>query len=98
MKYLKLFESFDDNKPVIDALEKILTCAKSGSPVTSKLNGGTIMDLHDECTDPQVQEFLVAAAEAVSDEIQGTKVNLKDMIDVQELEGVIRILKANPEK
>ncbi len=93
-----LFESFDDNKEVVDALKKILSCTKSGKSITSTLNGGAIMDLHDKCDDPQVQEFLVKAAEIAGEELEGTKVNLKDFFDINELEGLIRILEANPEK
>lgn len=97
MKYLKLFENFNDNKPVIDALEDIYSCIKNNKRITSKLNGGKLMDLHDKCDDSQVQEFLVKAAEVAGEEAQGTSVQLKDFFDVDELEGLIRILKANPE-
>lgn len=98
MKYLKLFENFDDNKPVVDALKTIYSCIKNGTKISSKINGGKLMDLHDSCEDPQVQDFLVKAAEVTSEEIQGTIVDLKDMFDINELEGLIRILEANPEK
>lgn len=97
MKYLKLFENFNDNKPVIDALEDILSCINSGKRITSKLNGGKLMDLHDKCDDPQVQSFLLQAAEITGEEAQGTKVTLSEVFDKDELEGIIRILKANPE-
>lgn len=97
MKYLKLFENFNDNKPVIDALEDILSCVNNGKRITSKLNGGKLMDLHDRCDDSQVMEFLAKAAEVVGEEVQGTIVPLKDIFDSNELEGLIRILKANPE-
>ena len=30
MKYLKLFENFNDNKPVVSALKDILSCINSG--------------------------------------------------------------------
>lgn len=98
MKYLKLFESFDDNKPVINELKKILNCTKTGKSIISELNGGTLMDLHDKCDDPQVQEFLFKAAEIAGQEAGGIKVNPKDFFDSNELEGLIRILEANPEK
>lgn len=97
MRYLKQFESFDDNKEVIDALKKIHRCAINDKSITSELNGGTLMDLHDKCDDPQVQQFLVQASEIAQEELEGTKVSLKDIIDVNELEGLIRILEANPE-
>ena len=98
MKHLKLFENFDDNKEVVDALKKILSCIKTGKRITSELNGGTIMDLHDKCSDTQVMDFLSKAAEVVNYEIQGTQVPLKHFFDEDELEGLIRILEANPEK
>ena len=98
MKHLKLFENFEDNKPVITALQKILSCVKSGKKITSQLNGGSIMDLHDKCDDPEVMEILLKAVEIASDEIQGTKVNLTDFFEVKELEGLIEILEANPKK
>jgi hypothetical protein len=98
MKHLKLFENFDDNKEVVDALKKILSCIKTGKRITSELNGGTIMDLHDKCSDTQVMDFLSKAAEVVNYEIQGTQVPLKQFFDEDELEGLIRILEANPEK
>lgn len=97
MKYLKLFENFNDNKPVIDALEDILSCINTGKRITSKLNGGKLMDLHDKCDDPQVQSFLLQASEIAGEEAQGTKVTLSEVFDKDELEGIIRILKANPE-
>lgn len=98
MKYLKLFENFDDNKPVVDALKTIYSCIKNGTKISSEINGGKLMDLHDSCEVPQVQDFLKKAAEVTSEEIQGTIVDLKDMFDINELEGLIRILEANPEK
>jgi hypothetical protein len=98
MKYLKLFENFEDNKPVIEALETILSLVKSGKKLSSKLNGGTVMDLHDECSDPQIMNILANAVDVISKEIQGTEVKSSDFIDVNELEGLIEILKANPEK
>jgi hypothetical protein len=97
MKYLKLFENFNDNKPVVSALKDILSCINSGKKITSKLNGGTIMDLHDNCDDEQVMGFLAKAAEIVGEEIQGTQIDLKTQFDANELEGLIRILEANPE-
>jgi len=97
MRYLKFFESFDDNKEVVDALKKILKCIKGGKKITSELNGGTLMDLHDKCEDTQVQEFLIKAVEVASEEIEGTIVTLTDIFDANELEGLIRILEANPE-
>ena len=98
MKYLKLFENFEDNKPVIEALETILSLIKSGKKLSSKLNGGTVMDLHDGCSDPQVMEILTNAVDVISQELEGTKVDASQFIDVDELEGIVRILKANPEK
>ena len=97
MRYLKFFESFDDNKQVIDALKSLHSCIVNGKSITSKLNGGTLMDLHDKCDDTQVQEFLAKASEIAGEEAMGTKVNLKDFFDANELEGLIRILEANPE-
>jgi hypothetical protein len=98
MRYLQLFENFDDNKPVIDALKTILRCINSGKKISSEINGGKLMDLHDKCEDPQVQEFLVKAAEVAGEEIQGTIIDLNFEFDKNELEGLIRILEANPEK
>jgi hypothetical protein len=96
MKHLKLFENFEDNKEVVNALKKIHSCINSGKSIISQLNGGTLMDLHDKCDDPQVQEFLIKAAEVAAEETQGTKVELKDIFDIDELNGLIRILEANP--
>ena len=98
MRYLKLFENFDDNKEVVDALKKILNCIKNGKKITSVLNGGTLMDLHDNCSDEQVMNFLSKASEVAGEEIQGTQVDLKNQFDANELEGLIRILEGNPEK
>jgi hypothetical protein len=98
MKHLKLFENFDDNEPVIKTLETILSLVKSNKRLSSKLNGGTVMDLHDRCSDPQVMEILMNAVDVISHEIEGTTVKASDFIDTDELEGLIRILKANPEK
>jgi hypothetical protein len=98
MKYLKLFENFEDNQPVIETLETILSLVKSGKRLSSKLNGGTVMDLHDGCDDPQVMEILSNVVDVISQEIEGTKVDASHFIDTDELEGIIRILKANPEK
>jgi hypothetical protein len=98
MKYLKLFENFDDNKEVIDALKKILICIENGKMITSVLNGGTIMDLHDNCSDEEVMSFLSKAADIASEEYQGTKVSLKDVLDRNELNGLIKKLEGNPEK
>jgi hypothetical protein len=98
MKYLKLFENFEDNQPVIETLETILSLVKSGKRLSSKLNGGTVMDLHDGCDDPQVMEILSNAVDVISQEIEGTKVDASHFIDTDELEGLVRILKANPEK
>lgn len=98
MKYLKLFEKFEDNKEVVDTLQKILNCVKSNKSLSSVLNGSNVMDIHDKCSDEQVMEFLSKAVDIISEEILGNKVDLKSKIDANELEGVIRILKANPEK
>ena len=96
MKYLKLFENFEDNQPVIETLETILSLVKSGKRLSSQLNGGSVMDLHDECSDPQVMEILANTVDVISQEVEGTQVKTSDFIDVNELEGLIRILKANP--
>jgi hypothetical protein len=98
MKYLKLFENFDDNKVVVDALKDILSCINTGKKITSKINGSKLMDLHDNCDDEQVMGFLAKAAEIAGEEYQETQVDLKTQFDVNELEGLIRILEANPEK
>lgn len=98
MKYLKLFENFDDNKEVVDTLKKILNCIKNGKKITSVLNGGTIIDLHDNCSDEEVMKFLSKAAEIAGEEIQGTQVDLKTQFDANELEGLITKLEGNPEK
>lgn len=98
MKYLKLFESFDDNKEVVDTLKDILSCIKSSKRITSKLNGGTLMDLHDKCSDTEVMDILSKAAEIAGEEAQGTTVDLKTQFDVNEIEKVLVKLEANPEK
>jgi hypothetical protein len=102
MKYLKLFENFVDNKEVIDALKKILNCIKNGKKITSVLNGGTLMDLHDNCGEENIGErvksVLLKAADIASEEYQGTKVSLKDVLDGNELNGLIKELEGNPEK
>ena len=97
MKYLKLFENFEDNEPVVDTLETILRLVKSSQKLSSKLNGGSVMDLHDKCDDPQVMDILSSAVDVISQELEGSVVKSSDFIDVNELEGLIRILKANPE-
>jgi len=97
MKYLKLFENFNDNEPVVKTLETILKLVKSGKRLSSELNGGTVMDIHDKCDDPQIMEILANAVDIISQELEGTQVKASDFIDVNELEGLIRILKANPE-
>jgi hypothetical protein len=98
MKYLKLFEAFEDNESVVETLETILSLVKSGKSLSSKLNGGTVMDLHDKCSDPQVMEILSNVVDVISQEVEGNKVDATQLIDTNELEGIIRILKANPEK
>jgi hypothetical protein len=89
MKYLKLFENFEDNKPVVETLETILSLVKSGQRLSSKLNGGTVMDLHDECSDPQVMEILSNAVDVISQELEGTKVDASHFIDINELESSV---------
>ena len=96
MKYLKLFENFNDNEPVIETLETILSLVKSGKRLSSKLNGGSVMDLHDKCDDSQVMKILANVVDVISQEIEGSVVKASDFIDINELEGLIRILKANP--
>ena len=61
MKYLKLFESFDDNKEVVISLKKIHQCIETGAAITSELNAGDLVELHDKCEDPEVKEFLLGA-------------------------------------
>lgn len=94
MKYLKLFENFDNNKPVIDALNDIIVCIKSGKKLSSKLNGGTLIDLHDTCEIEDVQSVLKAAADIVADEIEGTVVDLKNIqqLDTEKLQSLIDVL------
>ncbi len=106
MRYLKQFESFDDNKEVVDALKKILHCVKTSEKITSKINGGTLWDLHDKCEDDDVKSFLSKAAEITELEIQGSKTDLtKEFEEVmplddveKKLDSLIQMLEANPEK
>ena len=98
MRYLKLFEKFDDNKEVVDTLKKILICVKTGKKITSKINGGTAIDLHDRCSDEKVIEVLSKTVEVIDKEIQGTQVHLKSIFDVNELEGLIQVLEDNPKR
>ena len=98
MRYLKLFEKFDDNKEVVDTLKKIIICVKTGEKITSKINGGTAIDLHDRCSDEKVIEVLSKTVEVIDKEIQGTQVHLKSIFDVNELEGLIQVLEDNPKR
>jgi hypothetical protein len=98
MKHLKLFENFEDNKPVISTLKKILSCVKSGKELSSKLNGGTVIDLHDKCSDKKVMNFLKKASDIILKEEQGKKVDLSKSFDKNKLEALIEILEATPEK
>jgi hypothetical protein len=41
-------------------------------------------------------EILANTVDVISQEVEGTQVKTSDFIDVNELEGLIRILKANP--
>lgn len=107
MKYLKLFksfesrlrvfENFDDNKAVIDALKKILACVKSNKPISSVLNASNLIDMHDKCSDEDVMHFLSTASEIAGEEVIGKKGDLSQ-IDVNKLEATITLLEGNPEK
>lgn len=94
MKYLKMFENFDNNKPVIDALNDIIDCIKSDKKLSSKLNGGTLIDLHDNCDVEDVRTILKTAADIISDEIEGTQVDLKHLhqLDIENIESLIDVL------
>ena len=94
MKYLKMFENFDNNKPVIDALNDIIDCVKSGKKLSSKLNGGTLRDLHDKCDGEDVRTILKAASDIISDEIKGTVVDLRTIqqLDTKKIESLIDVL------
>jgi hypothetical protein len=97
MKYLKFFENFDDNKIVISTLKDILSCVKTNKPL-SKLNVAKIMDIHDQCSDEKVMSYLIKAADARLEEAIGKAVDLKSKFDVNDLDALIKMLEANPEK
>jgi len=97
MKYLKLFENFDDNKAVIDALKKILSCVKGNKPISSVLNASNLIDMHDKCSDEDVMYFLSTASEIAGEEVIGNKGDLSQ-IDANKLEATITLLEGNPEK
>lgn len=94
MKYLKLFENFDNNKPVIDALEVIASCVEEKEKLSSKLNGGTLIDLHDMCDIEDVREILKAAEEVISTEIGGTGVDLDNLqqLNPEKIRSLIDVL------
>lgn len=94
MKYLKMFENFDNNKPVIDALNDIIDCVKSGKKLSSELNGETLIDLHDNCDGKDVRTILKAASDIISDEIKGTVVDLSTIqqLDTKKIESLIDVL------
>jgi hypothetical protein len=94
MKYLKLFENFDNNKPVIDALKVIASCVEGGEKLSSKLNGRTLMDLHDMCDIEDVREILKAAEEVISTEIGGTGVDLGNLqqLNPEKIRSLIDVL------
>jgi alpha-L-arabinofuranosidase len=100
MKHLRLFEDFkgkfEDNKPVVSALKKILSCLKSGKELSSKLNGGTLIDLHDKCSDKKVMMILKKAADIILKEEQGKKVDLSKSFDEDKLNAIITVL--DPQK
>lgn len=96
MKYLKLFESFDDNKEVVEALIKIQVCIKTGVPITSKLNAGTLIELHDQCQDEEVMDFLLGASGIAEQELRGEKVMSGQFMDSDQLRALITKLEANP--
>jgi hypothetical protein len=98
MKYLKFFEKFDDNKVVISTLKDILSCVKTNKPLSSKLNGAKIMDIHDQCSDEKVMEYLIKAADVTLEEASGKAVDLKYKFDTNDLDALIKMLEANPQK
>jgi hypothetical protein len=104
MKHLKLFENFDDNKEVVDALKKILDCVTNKKSISSEIEGPTLMDLQSKCSNEDVMLFLTKAAEITQEEYKGEVVpfweeKLVDMyIDKNKLKALIEKLEANPEK
>ena len=98
MRYLKFFENFDDNEVVISTLKDILSCVKTNKPLSSKLNGAKIMDIHDQCSDEKVMSYLIKAADARLEEAIGKAVDLKSKFDVNDLDALIKMLEANPQK
>ena len=96
MKYLKLFESFDDNKEVVISLKKIHQCIETGAAITSELNAGDLVELHDKCEDPEVKEFLLGAVGIAEQELGGEKVVVGQFMDSDQLLGLITKLEANP--
>ncbi len=98
MRYLKFFENFDDNKVVISTLKDILSCVKTNKPLSSKLNGTKIMDIHDQCSDEKIMGYLIKAADVTLEEASGKMVDLKSKFDVNDLDALIKMLEANPQK
>lgn len=104
MRYLKLFENFDDNKEVIDALEKILDCVENKKSISSEIEGPTLMELQSKCSDEEVMSFLTKAAEITVEEYKGKVVpfweekSVDMYIDKNKLKSLIDILKGSPEK
>lgn len=98
MRYLKIFENFDDNQIVISTLKDILICIKTKKPLTSKLDAAKIMDLHDQCSDQKVMLYLRKAHEVTLQEASGKLVDLGYKFDSNNLESLIKMLEANPQK
>lgn len=98
MRYLKFFENFDDNEVVISTLKDILSCVKTNKPLSSKLNGAKIMDIHDQCSDEKVMSYLIKVADVTLEEASGKVVDLKSKFDVNDLDALIKMLEANPQK
>lgn len=95
MNRIKLFENFDTNKPVIDALNDILHCVMGQKKISSKLNGSTLMDLYDNCEISDVKEVFLKASEVVGEEVEGTLVDLDHIeeFDPEKIESLIDVLK-----
>lgn len=96
MKYIKLFESFDDNKKVVEALKKIQDCIETGRPITDELNAGALVELHDQCEDEEVQGFLLGASKIAEQELRGEKVMSGQFMDSDQFRALITKLEANP--
>ena len=95
MNRIKLFENFDTNKPVIDALNDILHCVMGQKKISSKLNGSTLIDLYDNCEISDVKEVFLKASEVVGEEVEGTLVDLDHIeeFDPEKIESLIDVLK-----